>query len=94
MSATILSGNGSCFVGRGGRKKQVSTWTPTVFESKLLALNTGLINSRPYHPQTNGKLDRFHKSLGDEIWNYPSLDDYIAYYNTDRLHFPLDMDNY
>ena len=94
VPATILSDNGSCFVGRGGRKKQAGTWTPTVFESELLALNIGLINSRPYHPQTNGKLERFHKSLEDEIWNYPSLDDYIEYYNTDRLHFSLDMDNY
>ena len=94
MPATILSDNGSCLVGRGGRKKQASAWTPTVFESELLALDIGLINSRPYHPQTNGKLERFHRSLEDEIWNYPSLDDYIQYYNTDRLHFPLDMDNH
>ena len=27
--ATILSDNGSCFVGRGGRKKQTGSWTPT-----------------------------------------------------------------
>ena len=94
VPATILSDNGSCFVGRGGHKKQASAWTPTVFESELPALDIGLINSRPYHPQTNGKLERFHKSLEDEIWNYPGLDDYIEYYNTDRLHFSLDMDNY
>ena len=31
--ATILSDNGSCFVGRGGRKKETSTWTPTSFEN-------------------------------------------------------------
>ncbi len=30
--ATILSDNGSCFVGRGGRKKQTGSWTPTMFE--------------------------------------------------------------
>ncbi|MYH03471.1 MAG: transposase [Cenarchaeum sp. SB0675_bin_21] len=54
----------------------------------------GLINSRPYHPQTNGKLERFHRSLEDEIWYYLSLDDYIEYYNTARLHFSLDIDNY
>ena len=94
VPATILSDNGSCFVGRGGRKKQTGAWTPTLFEGELLALNIGLINSRPYHPQTNGKLERFHKSLEDEIWNHPDLDDYIEYCNTDRLHFSLDMDNY
>ena len=92
--ATILSDNGSCFVGRGGRKKQTGSWTPTLFENELLDLEIGLINSRPYHPQTNGKLERFHRSLEDEIWNYPGLDDYIEYYNTDRLHFSLDINNY
>ena len=78
---------------RGG-KRQTGTWTSTQFENELLALNIGLINSRPYHPQTNGKLERFHKSLEDEIWIYSGLHDYIEYYNTDRLHFSLDMDNY
>ena len=53
----------------------------------------GLINSRSYRPQTNGKLERFHRSLVDEIWHYRDLDDYIEYYNTDRLHFSLDMDS-
>ena len=94
VPATILSDNGSCFVGRGGRKKQTGTWTPTLFENELLNLNIGLINSRPYHPQTNGKLERFHRSIEEEIWHYGELDDYIEYYNTDRLHFSLDIDNY
>ena len=57
VPATLLSDNGSCFVGAGGRKKSGGSWTPTLFESELLALNMGLINSRPYHPQTNGKLE-------------------------------------
>ena len=94
MPATILSDNGSCFVGAGGRKKPKGTWTPTLFENELLALDIGLINSRPYHPQTNGKLERFHRSIEDEIWRYGGLDDYIEYYNTDRLHWALDIDNY
>ncbi len=92
--ATILSDNGSCFVGRGGRKKQTGTWIPTFFENELLNLNVGLINSRPYHPQTNGKLERFHRTIEDEIWHYKDLDDYVEYYNADRLHFSLDIDNY
>ena len=59
-----------------------------------MSLNTGLINSRPYHPQTNGKPERFHRSIEDEIWHYACLDDYIEYCNTDRLHRALDIDNY
>ncbi len=94
VPATILSDNGSCFVGRGGRKRPAGSWTPTLFEDELLALNIALINSRPYHPQTNGKLERFHRSVEDEIWRYASLADYIEYYNTDRLHWALDIDSY
>ena len=94
VPATILSDNGSCFVGRGNRKKRTDIWTPTLFENELLNLKIGLINSRPYHPQTNGKLERFHRTIEEEIWHYDGLDDYVEYYNTDRLHFSLDMSNY
>ena len=69
-------------------------WTPTTFENELLDLNMGLINSRPYHPQTNGKLERFHKAIEEEIWHSKDLDDHVEYYNTDRLHLSLDIDNY
>ena len=92
--ATILSDNGSCFIGRGGRKKQTGTWTPTLFENELLNLGVELINSRPYHPQTNGNLERFHRSIEEEIHHYDSLSEYIEYYNERRLHFSLDMKNY
>ena len=94
VPATILSDNGSCFVGRGNCKKRTGIWAPTLFENELLNLKIGLINSRPYHPQTNGKLERFHRTIEEEIWHYDGLDDYVEYYNTDRLHFSLDMSNY
>ena len=91
--ATILSDNGSCFVGvrRDGMPK--GTWTPTVFENELLYMDIHLINSRPYHPQTNGKLERFHRTLETEISRHDSLDDFITYYNERRLHWSLDIDN-
>ena len=54
----------------------------------------GLPGSRPRHPQTNGKLERFHRSVEDEIWRYGCLDEYIEFYNTDRLHWALDIANY
>ena len=49
---------------------------------------------RLYHPQTNGKLERFHRSIEEEIHHYESLQDYIEYYNERRLHFALDIRNY
>ncbi len=54
--AAMLSDNGSCFVGRNGRKKgPMGTRQPTVFEEELLGRGIALTNSGPYHPQTNGR---------------------------------------
>ncbi len=47
----------------------------------------------PAQPQTNGKLERFHRSIEDEIFHYESLSDYVEYYNEIRLHFALYMYN-
>ena len=71
-----------------------SSWNPTVFEAELLDRGIELINSRPHHPQTNGKLERFHRSIETEIGYYESLSAYIKYYNEYRLHFSLDVDKY
>ena len=100
--ATILSDNGSCFVGRNGCRKASSSssppkgkWKPTVFEAELLDRGIELINSRPYHhPQTNGKIEMFFRSVEEQIWHYESMSSYIEFYNEERLHFSLDIDNY
>ena len=91
--ASILSDNGSCFVGVRSGDMPKGTWTPTVFENELLDLDIHLINSRPYHPQTNGKLERFHRTLETEVGRHDSLGDFITYYNERRLHWSLDIDN-
>ena len=90
--ATILSDNGSCFVGVK-RKIPAKSWTPTVFEAELLDRGIELINSRPYHPQTNGKLERFHRTLEEELHHFGSLSEFVAYYNEVRLHWSLDINN-
>ncbi len=73
--ASILSDTGSYFVGQNGRKKmQINgTWRLVLFEEELLAKDIVLINSRPYHPQANGKLERFHRTIEDEIFHYRTL---------------------
>lgn len=101
--AAILSDNGSCFVGAGGRhskdkdgkrtKVPSGSWQPTTFEAELLDRDVVLIDSRPYRPQTNGKIERFHRTLEEEIKHYKSLAEYIEYYNERRLHWSLDIQN-
>ncbi len=64
---------------RGTGKTPKNGWTPTLFENELLEHGIVLINSRPYHPKTNGKLERFFRMLEEELPYYDSMDDYIKY---------------
>ena len=92
--AQMLSDNGSQFTSRKRTSKTPKNgWMPTLFEDELLEHGIVLINSRPYHPQTNGKLERFFRTLEEELPYYDSMDEYIGYYNEKRLHFSLDIDH-
>lgn len=52
----VLSDNGLAFTGR-------LHGTIVAFEVNLRDLGVEMINSAPYHPQTLGKLERFHRTL-------------------------------
>ena len=55
--ASVLTDNGAIFTGtprRGGR---------TALEITLGTLGINYFSSRPYHPQTCGKIERFHQTL-------------------------------
>ncbi len=41
----------------------------STFSVWLVRLGIRVSHSRPYHPQTNGKDERFHRSLGREVFN-------------------------
>lgn len=85
----VLSDNGLCFTGRL-HKVEVE------FERSVADLGVQLINSGPYHPQTLGKLERFHKTL--KLWLADEgpiedlahlqelLDGFRHHYNTERPH--------
>jgi transposase InsO family protein len=67
----------------------------------LIRLEVGVSHSRPYHPQTQGKDERFHRTLGLELLNNRSFrdlgqlqrcfDDWRHLYNLERPHEALGM---
>ena len=93
VPAQVLSDNGTCFTGR-------LLGVQVEFERRLAALGVHLINSRPYHPQTLGKLERFHRTLKEWLDDNPRpqtrdelqaiLDDFRVHYNEDRPHQGID----
>ena len=69
-------------------------------EAELLSLGITVKHSRPYHPQTCGKVERFHQTLKkflavqESIANKKQLqrdlDRFVVYYNEIRPHRALD----
>jgi Integrase core domain len=65
-------------------------------ESELLSLGITYKHSRPYHPQTCGKVERFHQTMKKYLGAHKParsigalqalLDAFVAYYNTARPH--------
>jgi transposase InsO family protein len=91
----VLSDNGLCFTGR-------LHGVEVMFEHSLGDLGVELITSGPYHPQTLGKLERFHRTLKDWLadegppWDLEHLqelvDGFRHHYNRQRPHQGIDDD--
>jgi len=61
----------------------------------------GMTHTRgaPYHPQTQGKIERYHRTMKNVVklqhYYFPweleaALRDFVAYYNNERYHESLD----
>ena len=88
VPASVLSDNGAIYnaTSRGGR---------TAFQSELFELGVLYKHSSPYHPQTCGKVERWHRTLKQFLAQRPAttmhelnavLFDVVTYYNELRPH--------
>ena len=86
--ASMLTDNGCIFTAqfRNGR---------CGFETELATLGIAIKHGKPYHPQTQGKIERFHKTLkrwlGGRAQSIVELyqgqvDYFVRYYNETRPH--------
>ncbi len=74
----------------------------TVLTIWLLRLGVAISHGRPYHPQTQGKAERFHRSLAAELLDRQPFADladcqrrfdaWRHVYNTERPHQAIDLD--
>ncbi len=89
LPAGTLSDNGLCF---SGKLRHVEVF----FEAQLRDAGVRPIVSRPFHPQTAGKVERFQQTLKKWLRKRPlaasveelqdDLDEFARIYNTERPH--------
>ena len=92
LPASLLSDNAAVFTGRSRRGK-------VLLELELERLGILFKHSTPYHPQTCGKVERFHQTLKRFLRKQPAartlaelqfqLDAFCEYYNSRRPHRAL-----
>jgi transposase InsO family protein len=86
----LLTDNAAVFTGHYRGRGWVA------LERELLALGIALTHSKPYHPQTCGKVERLHQTLKNWLARQPAaatiadlqaqLDTFAEYYNHQRPH--------
>jgi transposase InsO family protein/transposase-like protein len=92
LPASLLSDNGAVFTATPRKGK-------VLLQTELERLQITSKNSRPYHPQTCGKIERLHQTLKRYLARQPAaktlpdlqaqLDAFVHYYNTTRPHRAL-----
>lgn len=93
LPAGTLSDNGLCF---SGKLRHVEVF----FEAKLRDAGVRPITSRPFHPQTAGKVERYQQTLKKWLRKQPlaadidesqdQLDTFTGIYNSERPHQGID----
>jgi transposase InsO family protein len=89
LPASVLTDNGCIYTA-------AHRYGYSAMESELFHLGIDYKHSRPYHPQTCGKVERFHQTLKKFLRRQPraatlgelqaQVDRFVAYYNEVRPH--------
>lgn len=81
----LLSDNGSCYIS-------------SELKDYLKSQQMDQVHGRPLHPQTQGKIERYHRSMKNVVklnnYYYPeqlkdAIDQFVNYYNNQRYHESL-----
>jgi len=86
--ASILTDRGSQFYAVECDEKLKGI---TVFEKYLIEQGVRQILGRVQHPQTNGKIERFYRTIEEKIHRFNSLNELIQWYNMKRPHMSLNL---
>lgn len=94
LPAAILADNGATW---GSSHPGALTWLAAWW----MRLGIQVLHGRPYHPQTQGKVERWHQTIATDVFQFGqflnlaaaqrAFDTFRATYNTDRPHEALGM---
>ena len=82
----LLSDNGSCYMAKELKQYRKESY------------NMDQLQGRPFHPQTQGKIERYHRTMKNvvKLHHYympeeleAALKDIVEYYNHQRYHEPI-----
>jgi putative transposase len=88
--ASILTDRGTQFYANESEEREKGS---TVFERYLVENEIRHVLSRVSHPQTNGKVERFFKTVKDKLDGFGSVEELMEWYNMTRPHMSLDLES-
>lgn len=66
--------------------------TPSWFDAQMIRLGIRPVHGRPYHPQTQGKVERLHGTLEREVWPHVRRDT-VEHFTADLTRWRTEVYN-
>jgi putative transposase len=87
--ASILTDRGIQFYANESEEREKGA---TVFERFLVGNRIRQVLSRVMHPQTNGKVERFFRTVKEKLNEFDTMKELVWWYNEVRPHMSLNLD--